>query len=166
MGCRQSPNRVVQWQSIIYIENVIINSLVLSSIFIHERSRRKFASYAVISLHKWPRIWSTCCKYLPVLSALMAYHPGCIYINTTGATNGAETVYHSWAHDFTPGYQWGSYYSLFSICVCFVDRCLSFCAFSIGHCVVCSSSIYGFWLPLWYLQTTSFLRYSQHNIKR
>jgi hypothetical protein len=37
--------------------------------------------------------------------------------------------------------------------VCFVDRCLSFCTFSFGHCVVCSSSIYGFWLPLWYLQT-------------
>ena len=37
--------------------------------------------------------------------------------------------------------------------VCFVDRCLSFCAFSFDHCVVCSSSIYGFWLPLWYLQT-------------
>ena len=37
--------------------------------------------------------------------------------------------------------------------VCFVDRCLSFCAFSFGYCVVCSSSIYGFWLPLWYLQT-------------
>ena len=36
--------------------------------------------------------------------------------------------------------------------VCFVDRCLSFCTFSVGHCVVCSS-IYGFWLPLWYLQT-------------
>ena len=32
--------------------------------------------------------------------------------------------------------------------VCFVDRCLSFCTFSVGHCVVCSSSIYGFWLPL------------------
>jgi hypothetical protein len=27
------------------------------------------------------------------------------------------------------------------------------CTFSFGHCVVCSSSIYGFWLPLWYLQT-------------
>jgi hypothetical protein len=27
--------------------------------------------------------------------------------------------------------------------VCFVDRCLSFCAFFFGHCVVCSSSIYG-----------------------
>ena len=24
---------------------------------------------------------------------------------------------------------------------------------SFGHCVVCSSPIYGFWLPLWYLQT-------------
>ena len=31
--------------------------------------------------------------------------------------------------------------------VCFVDRCLSFCTFSFGHCVVCSSSIYRFWLP-------------------
>jgi hypothetical protein len=28
------------------------------------------------------------------------------------------------------------------LCVCFVDRCLSFCTFSFGHCVVCSS-IYG-----------------------
>jgi hypothetical protein len=39
------------------------------------------------------------------------------------------------------------------LCVCFVDRCLSFCTFSFGHCVVCSSSIYGFRLPLWYPQT-------------
>ena len=35
------------------------------------------------------------------------------------------------------------------LCVCFVNRCLSFCTFSFGH----SSSIYGFWLPLWYLLT-------------
>ena len=28
--------------------------------------------------------------------------------------------------------------------VCFVDRCFSFCAFSFGHSVVCSSLIYGF----------------------
>ena len=34
------------------------------------------------------------------------------------------------------------------LCVCFVDRCLSFCAFSFCHCVVCLSSIYRFWLPL------------------
>ena len=31
----------------------------------------------------------------------------------------------------------------------FVDRCLSFGTFSFNHCIVCSSSIYGFW----YLQT-------------
>ena len=30
-------------------------------------------------------------------------------------------------------------------------RCLSFCTFSFGH--FCSSSIYGFWLPHWYIQT-------------
>jgi hypothetical protein len=36
---------------------------------------------------------------------------------------------------------------------CFIDRCSSFCNFSFGHCVVCSSSIYEFGLPLWYLQT-------------
>ena len=35
--------------------------------------------------------------------------------------------------------------------VCFVNRCLSFYIFSFGHCLVCSSSIYRFWLPLWYL---------------
>ena len=36
--------------------------------------------------------------------------------------------------------------------VCLVDRCLSFCPFAFGHCVVCPS-IYGFWLNFWYLQT-------------
>ena len=39
------------------------------------------------------------------------------------------------------------------MCNFFVDRCLSFCPFSFGHCVVFPSSIYVFWLPLWYLQT-------------
>ena len=28
--------------------------------------------------------------------------------------------------------------------VSFVDRCLSFCTFSFDHCVVCTSSLYGF----------------------
>ena len=31
--------------------------------------------------------------------------------------------------------------------VCVVDRCLSYRHFSVGHCVVCSSSIDGFSLP-------------------
>ena len=35
-----------------------------------------------------------------------------------------------------------------SIDLCVLCRCcLSFCTFSFGHCVVCSHSIYGFWLP-------------------
>ena len=29
------------------------------------------------------------------------------------------------------------------LCVCFIDRCLSLCPFSFGHCAVCPS-IYGF----------------------
>jgi hypothetical protein len=29
----------------------------------------------------------------------------------------------------------------FALYVCFVERCLSFCTFSLGHCVVCSSII-------------------------
>ena len=37
--------------------------------------------------------------------------------------------------------------------VYFVDCCLSFSTFNFDHCVVSPSSIYGFWLPLWYLQT-------------
>jgi hypothetical protein len=39
------------------------------------------------------------------------------------------------------------------LCVCFVERCLSFCPFSFGHCVACSSSIYVFLLLLWHLET-------------
>ena len=38
------------------------------------------------------------------------------------------------------------------LCVCIVDSCLSLCTFSFGHCVLCSSSIYGFLFPLWYLK--------------
>ena len=34
------------------------------------------------------------------------------------------------------------------LCVYFVDHCLSFCPFSFGHCFVCPSLIYGFWLLL------------------
>jgi hypothetical protein len=29
--------------------------------------------------------------------------------------------------------------------------------FSFGHFIVCSSSIYGFWLPLWYLRTKQYI---------
>ena len=55
--------------------------------------------------------------------------------------------------------------SLF-LCVCFVERCLSFCTFSFGHCVVCSSSIHGFWLPLRYLHTLCIYKFVLQFISR
>ena len=89
-------------------------------------------------------LWDTCHKHLPVLSSFITYHRVCNKINTTGATSGAGTAYPSGAPEFI---------SVFSgvvrvnrslvLCVCFVDRCLSFCTFSLCHCVVCSS-IYRF----------------------
>ena len=66
----------------------------------------------------------------------------------------AGTTYPSAAPEFTPVFFSGVRVTRsWALCVCFVDRCLSFCPFSFGHCVVCSSSIYGCWLPLWYLHT-------------
>ena len=83
----------------------------------------------------------------------MTYHRICKQINTTDVTSGAGTDNRSGAHEFTPSFQWGSCYSIFSFIYMLRDRCLSICTFSFGHCVVCPSSIYGFWLPPWYLQT-------------
>ena len=91
-------------------------------------------------------------KHFPVLSSFMTYHRMCNQINTTGATSAAGTDYPSGASAFTPGFQWGSYFSMIFSFICnvlqFVVR-----PFSFGHCVVCSSSTYGFWLPLQYHQT-------------
>ena len=45
-------------------------------------------------------------------------------------------------------------YSIFSFMCMFCRSLFVLCAFSFGHCVIYSSSIYGFWLPLFdYLQT-------------
>ena len=44
-------------------------------------------------------------------------------INTTGATSGAGTAYPSGAPEFTPGFQWGSCYSIFSF-ICMFCRSL------------------------------------------
>jgi hypothetical protein len=71
---------------------------------------------------------------------------------TTGVTSGAGTTYPSGAPEFTPVFSGVHVTRSLVLYVYFVDRCLSFCTFSFGHCVVCSSSIYGFWLPLWYLR--------------
>jgi hypothetical protein len=68
-------------------------------------------------------------------------------------SSGAVTAYPSRAPEFTAGFKWGSCYLIFRfMCMFLENRCLFFCPFSFGHCVVCPS-IYGFWLQLWYLQT-------------
>jgi hypothetical protein len=62
------------------------------------------------------------------------------------------------------GFSWVRVTRSFACCVCFVDRCLSFCTFSFGQCVFCSSSIYGFWLPLWYAQAIHTTEYTTGTI--
>jgi hypothetical protein len=89
--------------------------------------------------------------------------------NKTGVTCGTGTAKPSEATDFTPVFSEVRVARSLVVCVCFVDRCLSFCPFSFGHCIVCPSITasdypfgifwplyclsfnYGFWLPLWYL---------------
>ena len=76
----------------------------------------------------------------PVLFSSLTYQRVCNQINTTSATGGAGDAYPFGAPKFIPDFQLGWCYSIFSlICIFCVDRCLSFCAFSFGHCVVCSS---------------------------
>jgi hypothetical protein len=49
----------------------------------------------------------------------------------------------------------GDAQSLLSRVVCLLII-VSFCTCYFGHCVVCPSFIYGFWLLPWYLQTPLF----------
>jgi hypothetical protein len=58
----------------------------------------------------------------------------------------------SGAPELTTCFLWGSD-SVIKSLVLYVCLYIVVCPFSFGHCAVCQSSIYGFWLPLWYLQT-------------
>ena len=111
-----------------------------------------------------------CRNHNPLLSSFMTYHRVCNKSNTTGETCGAGTDYPSVAPEIT---------LIFSgVCVArslifYVMFCRSlFVLFIFGHCIDCSSSIYVFWLPPWYLQTSILLllskavRYSLFDSKR
>jgi hypothetical protein len=87
--------------------------------------------------HKWPRICSLCLIHNPVFSWLINGS------KMAGVTRGA-----SGSHRMLVGFVLLDL--LFSV---FVDRCWSFCLFFFGYCIVYPSSIYGFWLPLYCLQT-------------
>jgi hypothetical protein len=77
--------------------------------------------------------------------------------NTTWCTSEAGTADPSVAPEFTPCFQWGSCYSIFSFICMFCRSLFVLLYFFFGHGVVCSSSIYEFWLPLWYLLALSVL---------
>ena len=62
---------------------------------------------------------------------------------------GAGTAYPSEAHDYAPCFCSVCVAQSLVFCIIF---CI-FCLFSFGRCIVCSSSIYGFWMSLWPFQT-------------
>ena len=73
--------------------------------------------------------------------------------DASGATIGAGTAYPSRTPEFTPSFKWNSFYSIFSWMCMFCRSLFVLLIISFGHCVVSPSSIYAFWLPLWYIQT-------------
>jgi hypothetical protein len=88
------------------------------------------------------------CGFLLIIPLCML----CVFLqariaNPFELTTITGTAYPSGTPEFKPGFKWGSCCSLFSfICITlmevpvtrraflFVDRCLSFCLFSFGHC--------------------------------
>ena len=75
----------------------------------------------------------------------------CNWSNTMGVTSGAGFTYLSGAQELTSGC--GGVHVAWPLVFCVMFWRSLFVLLSYGHCVVCPSSIYGFWLPLWYLQT-------------
>ena len=115
-------------------------------------SRHPWLTVLEYLCHKWPLICSTCRNHFPVLSSFMTYFRVCNWINTTGTTSGAGTAYLPEHLSSPPVFSGVRVSWSLVLCVSFVEHCFSFSTFSFGHCFLCSS-IYGFWLPLWYLQT-------------
>jgi hypothetical protein len=77
---------------------------------------------------------------------------------------GKQFLFHMWHPSFYSDYiafdkswnvkEWGDWdYDKRNMFMAIEVLYLSFCSFSFDHCVVCSSSIYRFCFPLWYLQT-------------
>ena len=110
--------------------------------------------------------FNTCRKHFPVLFSIMTYHRVCIYmqINTTGFTSRIGTTYPSGAPDFTPDFQWGSYYSIFSF-MCMFCRSL-FVLSLIFFWPLCCLLLFDIRIlitSLWYLQALLTQRYNLQN---
>ena len=99
--------------------------------------------------HKWLQIYSTC-MHFPIIPSFITYNCMCNYIDTTDATSGARTVYPFVATAFTLGF------SVVHVTRSLFDEyvlLMFVCPFVLFLFSVCSSSIYGLWLPRWYLPT-------------
>jgi len=105
--------------------------------------------------YKEPQICSTRHNHNPVLCSFMTYHRVCnkIKSNARDATCGAGTAYPSGTADQFILFLCGIHVARSLVfCVLFCRSLFVLLSFYIGHFIVCPS-IYGFWLPLWYLQT-------------
>jgi len=107
--------------------------------------------------HQWPRICYVCRNHNPVLTSFMTYHRVYSKSYATGATCEVDTNLLSfWSTWVESQFYRGSCCSIFSfLCSALQISVCPFFLFSFCHCVVCPS-IYGFWLPLWILQTFAF----------
>ena len=65
--------------------------------------------------HKWPRICSTCRQHFSILSSFMTYHRVITRLTRRVPTSRTGTAYPSGAPEFTPGFWWGSCYSIFGL---------------------------------------------------
>ena len=101
--------------------------------------------------HKWPLIGFVCRNHNQVLSSNMIYYRICSNSTTTGDTCRTGYAYYYGAHEFDSGF--GGFLLLGLFCVMFCKSWFFPLSFFICHCVVCPSSIYGFWLRPCYLQT-------------
>ena len=96
-------------------------------------------------------ICSTWCKHNPVVSSFMTYHQVCNQSDTMGSTNGTGAAYLSGTHEFTLPI-FSQVHVTRSSFLCNALQ-IFVCPFSFSHYVVCSSSNFGFLLPLCCLQT-------------
>jgi hypothetical protein len=109
--------------------------------------------------HKWQRICSTC-RSFPHSWLITGFITRITWRVPLVEQELLTSPDH--LHEFTSIFSGVRVTRSLVLCVCLVDRCLSFCTFSFGHCVVCPFSIYGFWLPIWYLQTLLSPQWRKH----
>ena len=101
--------------------------------------------------HKLEKICSVCRNHNPVLFAFMTYpHTGFVTRRTRRVPHAKQELFTLPEHMRLPLVCSGV--RVTRSLVFFVDSCLSLCP-SFGLCIVCHSSIYGFWLPVWFLHT-------------